>query len=26
VDALKSKIGPVGKSCKGCHDEFREKE
>ena len=26
VDALKSKIGAVGKSCKGCHDEFREKE
>ena len=24
VDALKSKIGPVGDSCKGCHDEFRE--
>ena len=23
-DALKSKIGAVGKSCKGCHDEFRE--
>jgi len=26
VDALKSKIGAVGKSCKGCHDEFREKQ
>ena len=25
-DALKSKIGAVGKSCKGCHDEFREKK
>ena len=25
-DALKSKIGALGKSCKGCHDEFREKE
>ena len=25
-DALKSKIGEVGKSCKGCHDEFREKQ
>ncbi len=25
-DALKSKIGAVGKSCKGCHDEFREKQ
>jgi len=25
-DALKDKIGAVGKSCKGCHDEFREKQ
>ena len=25
-DALKSKIGAVGKSCKGCHDDFREKK
>jgi len=25
-DALKAKIGAVGKSCKGCHDEFREKQ
>jgi cytochrome c556 len=25
-DALKSKIGAVGKSCKGCHDEFREEQ
>ena len=25
VDALKSKVGALGKSCKGCHDEFREK-
>lgn len=25
-DALKSRIGKVGKSCKGCHDEFREKQ
>ncbi len=25
-DALKSKMGAVGKSCKGCHDEFREME
>jgi cytochrome c556 len=25
-DALKSKIGALGKSCKGCHDEFREKQ
>ena len=24
VDALKSKMGALGKSCKGCHDEFRE--
>jgi cytochrome c556 len=23
---LKSKIGALGKSCKGCHDEFREKK
>jgi len=26
LDALRSKIGPLGKSCKGCHDEFREKK
>lgn len=26
ADALKSKIGALGKSCKGCHDEFREKQ
>ena len=25
-DALKSKIGALGKACKGCHDEFREKQ
>lgn len=25
-DALRSKIGALGKSCKGCHDEFREKK
>lgn len=25
-DKLKSKIGALGKSCKGCHDDFREKE
>ena len=24
--ALRSKIGSVGDSCKGCHDDFREKE
>ena len=26
ADALKSKIGALGKACKGCHDEFREKK
>jgi len=26
LDALRSKVGPLGKSCKGCHDEFREKQ
>lgn len=26
LNELKSKIGEVGKSCKGCHDDFREKE
>jgi cytochrome c556 len=26
VDALKSKIGALGKSCKGCHDDFRKKQ
>ena len=25
VDALKTKIGDLGKACKACHDEFREK-
>ena len=25
-DALKSKIGALGKSCKACHDDFREKQ
>jgi len=24
--ALKGKVGALGKSCKGCHDEFREKD
>ena len=24
--ALKSKIGALGKGCKGCHDDFREKK
>ena len=23
LDALRSKIGDVGKACKGCHDDFR---
>jgi cytochrome c556 len=26
VDALKSKISALGKGCKGCHDDFREKK
>lgn len=26
LDALRSKIGALGKSCKGCHDEFREEK
>lgn len=26
VDGLKAKIGDVGQGCKGCHDDFREKE
>ncbi len=26
LDALKSKIGPLGKACKACHDDFREKK
>jgi cytochrome c556 len=26
VEALQSKIGDVGNGCKGCHDDFREKE
>ncbi len=25
LDALRGAIGPVGKSCKGCHDDFRQK-
>ena len=25
-DALRSKVSALGKSCKGCHDEFREKQ
>jgi cytochrome c556 len=25
-DALKSKLNALGKACKGCHDEFREKK
>jgi cytochrome c556 len=26
VDALRSKVGALGKSCKGCHDEYRQKD
>ena len=26
LGALKSKIGGLGKGCKGCHDDFREKQ
>jgi len=26
LDALKGGIGDVGKSCKGCHDDFRAKK
>ena len=26
ADALKGAIGNLGKSCKGCHDDFREKK
>lgn len=26
VEALRSKIGALGKGCKGCHDDFREKK
>ena len=26
LDALKPAVGELGKSCKGCHDEFREKK
>lgn len=26
LDALRGAIGPVGKSCKGCHDDFRQKK
>ena len=26
LDALKPKISAVGKTCKGCHDEFREQQ
>ncbi len=25
-DALRGKVGALGKSCKGCHDEYREKK
>lgn len=26
LDQLRAKIGDVGNACKGCHDDFREKE
>lgn len=26
LDQLRAKIGDVGQGCKGCHDDFREKE
>ena len=26
VDALKGGVGALGKTCKGCHDDFREKK
>lgn len=26
LDALKPKVSALGKSCKGCHDDFREKK
>ena len=26
LDPLRSKIGGLGEACKGCHDDFREKE
>ncbi len=26
LDALKPKVSALGKACKGCHDEFREKK
>lgn len=26
LDALRSKIGPIGKSCKGCHESFRAED
>jgi len=26
LDALKSKIGALGKGCKNCHDDFREEQ
>ncbi len=25
-DALRAAVGDLGKSCKGCHDDFREKQ
>ena len=26
IDALKGAVGDLGKGCKGCHDDFREKK
>ena len=26
LDAMKAKIGALGKGCKGCHDDFRQKK
>lgn len=26
LDALKGAMGPAGKSCKGCHDDYRQKK
>jgi len=26
LEALQSSIGDVGKSCKGCHDDYRAKK
>ena len=26
VATLKTAVGEIGKACKGCHDDYREKE